>query len=271
MVPIACANCWFNPLQMGAVGLSVGFCTRHGEVLLASSQTTCGLLRRKDLPLASALRESMVHGRTFSEDGVRLLRGGGPAEERASGAEANIRALRRDLVGDAVADYGLLHSTVESLAQLRRIRGARAEIAMLSLGRGYVGNCIQRGGSWTSGLHLYWWTRLRLSELPTIELADLREESLLPIERRTELAQWSILMLRLAFIADLAGYARRVGHPLGAADGFLDEAALATGKPAPAPLRRWLEREARPRLDALLPEDEYQVLARDLHREREVA
>lgn len=270
MVPISCANCWFNPLQMGAVGLPVGFCTRHGQVLFASSQTTCGLLSRKDLSLASALRENAMHGRSFSKGEVCLLRGG-PAAERVSGAEADIRGLRRDAVGDVVADYGLLESTVESLAQLRRIRGARAEIAMLSLGRGYMGNCIQRGGSWTSGLHLYWWTRLRLSELPTIELADLREESLLSMERRIELAQWSLLMLRLSFITDLAGYAHRVGHALGAADGLLDEAALATGKPAPGPLRRWLEREARPRLDALLPEAEYQDLARALHREREVA
>jgi hypothetical protein len=35
---------------------------------------------------------------------------------------------------------------------------------MLSLGRAYTNRCVERGGSWTSGIHLLWWTRRRLVE-----------------------------------------------------------------------------------------------------------
>ena len=117
-------------------------------------------------------------------------------------------ALRSDCVAKAVMDYGRLDTKIESLAQLSMLDGARADIALMSLGRTYVRRCTSRGGEWTSGLHLFWWIRARLTTEPTVAVTDIRVETALSLSRQIDLAKWAVLMLRLTVIADIGNYAK---------------------------------------------------------------
>ena len=51
----SCQNCWFNGLQYGALGLPVGYCSRHNKILNVSDRSTCGLHLRKDLTVLRAI------------------------------------------------------------------------------------------------------------------------------------------------------------------------------------------------------------------------
>ncbi len=114
-----------------------------------------------------------MHTLRFNQEGIVRLTDGMRVNGEVSVRDEDVDLLRRDEVGELVSDYGTLGSTIESLAQLKRISGIRAELALLSLARGYVQNCVKRNGKWTSGLHLYWWTKSRLGEEPEIKIADI--------------------------------------------------------------------------------------------------
>ena len=263
----ACQNCWFNVLQYGALGLPVGYCTRHRKVLNAADLTTCGQHLRKDLPLGRARQVAEIHAARYPQDTIVRIYGEAEAVEEVSADEKDLDSLRQDPVAEAASDYGQLNSKIESLAQLKALPGARAEVAMLSLARGYVRNCVMRGGAWTSGLHLYWWTKKRLAEMPDIAVNDLRTTDGIPLSRQVELTAWSIVMLRLTFIDDMAVYAADSQHQIGNATGLLQRyAGSATSFSMPR-LAKWIKAEALPILDRALPYQEYRELSAELHKE----
>jgi hypothetical protein len=264
----SCQNCWFNGLQYGALGLAVGYCSRHKTILNAPDGTTCGLHLRKDLTLERAKEVSEIHSQQYTSEFVARILDGNPYDNDVSRDRKDMDLLRKDAVAEVVADYGELGSTIESLAQLKVIPGARAELAMLSLGRGYVNNCVSKNGRWTSGLHLYWWSRKRLAEIPEIRVEDLRSVGAMQLSRQTHLTSWSLVMLRLTFIEDITIYASQQGDPLGKVRSLTEQAALALDTFNLRILSKWLKSEAAPQLDAQLSSSRYAELAKDLHTER---
>ncbi len=268
MILLSCANCCFNALQYQGIGTSVGYCTEHRLILNCASELTCGRHLRKDLPLMSARREHEVHQSQFSPREVVLAR----SQEHANGkytsaADGDLASLRRDPVANAVAEYGLLDTKIESLTQLHTLPGARAEISMLSLGRTYVRRCVAKGGAWTSGIHLAYWTRRRFSDEPRIDVDDFRGEAAVPLERRIDLAKWAVVMLRLIFVSDVASYAREAGDRFGRLADLAECAAAETQVLSSRKLIAWTGRVAEKRFDAVLPWKTYQRLSRDLHRD----
>jgi hypothetical protein len=267
----SCQNCWFNGLQYGALGLTIGYCSKHKKILNIPDTTTCGLHLRKDLTVLRAKEVSEVHSRYFSPDFVSRIADGIYHEKDFSDKCKDIDLLKKDAVADAVTDYGELGSTIESLAQLKAMPGARAELAMLSLGRGYVNNCVSRNGKWTSGLHLYWWSKQRLTEIPEIKIEDLRSIGATQIARLSTLTSWSLVMLRLTFVDDIITYANQQGDPLGKVTSLTEQAALALDNFNLRALSRWLKSHAAPQLDARLSSSRYAELAKELHTERSSA
>lgn len=263
----SCQNCWFNGLQYGAVGLSVGFCARHQKVLNLSDETTCGLHIRKDLGLARAQQVAAVHARTFDSDKIVRLTNKEEVEADFSGSERDLALLRTDSVGDVVVDYGSLDSRIESLAQLKMLKTARSDLAMASLGRAYVRNCVRQGGHWTSGIHLFWWTKRRLAVIPDLQVGDIRYDGSIQLSRHVELAVWSVMMFRLSFIDDIVQYARQDDDDIGGVGDVLNGAATAVQNFSVAKLSRWIGRELIPALEARLNYQRYSTLSRELHRD----
>lgn len=270
MVPISCVNCCFNALQYDTIGTGFGYCTEHRKILHSPSELTCGRLLRKDLLLPSARRERTRHAQRYTRATVCSLRSAKPVNGEAIGDEpSDLRAMRQDPVTDAVREYGTLQTKIVSLAQLKQMEGARAELALLSLGRAYVDRCVERNGRWTSGLHILWWTRSRLAEEPVIELRDLQGEAPTPLARRVELAKWAIVMLRLTFVSDVAHHAESDNHPVRKLASLPDDAALASESLSASKLLRWVAREGTRRFDSALPESVYNKLAEELHKDQE--
>ena len=265
---LSCSNCWFNVLQSGSIGLSVGYCVQHEVVLRQADELTCGRHVRKDLLLDSALATNKEHRKVYETDGPRLVTDGtnvGNGEY----VERSTDLLRKDDVGEVVADYGEYGTKIESLAQLRTLPGIRAEIAMTCLARGYTKRCCDRGGRWTSGVHLLWWTRRRLEEepKPKVELADLRYQLPVALKRQVELATWWVMMLRLIFISDVGSHARSEGHPISKMSDLAERAAADTEIPSVRKLATWIRKTALPELNEALPEGTYRKLARELRQE----
>lgn len=262
-----CQNCWFNGLQYGPLGLAVGYCVRHRRILNRGFQTTCGEHLRKDLALPRALEVAGWHAQRYPTDQIVSIHDGLTDPAAVSADSTDLDTLRSDEIADVVSDYGELDSTIESLAQLRQLPGARAEVAMLSLGRGYVKNCVQRQhGPWTSGLHLYWWTRRRLAAPPIIGMQDILWTGGLPLARQVELTGWSVIMLRLCLIDDIGRYAAEQHEPL--VDDLLEQAADASQDFNIKRLTAWLKARALPQLDCVMPWERYQELVRQLHQDR---
>jgi hypothetical protein len=267
---LSCTNCAYNGLQFDSVGTSVGYCAEHRRVLNLPSELTCGRHFRKDLSLASAHREQQAHAQRFSVNGIFLLsRDRRPAtSEEASGAEEDVAALRSDPIGSEVADYGVQGTKIVSLARLSSLPGARAEIALTSLGRVYVRRCVSRQGAWTSGLHLFWWVRTRLLDEPQIEVGDLRYASPVGLKRQVDLARWSVVILRLTFLSDVGAHAHAAEgkrHRIHSLSGLAERAAEETGELSLSKLMRWLRREGIKRVERALPQAEYDRLAEALH------
>lgn len=260
MLPLACSNCWYNPLQHGPLGLAVGFCVEHKRVLPTADDSTCGRLLRKDLPLDLARAQNGLHSKRFPRDRIVTLR----VPDRAARTEKPNGVLAADVVGDAVQNYGVYGTKIGTLAQLRTLPGARAEVAMLSLGRAYVARCVGRGGRWTSGLHLVWRTIQRLDQPPAIQIQDVRSEAEVALKRLFELVEWSVVMLRLDFVADVATYAE--GDPLSALRSLPERAALATDAGSSSQLLRWAHRQRR-QISTALSHERYARIAADLHRD----
>lgn len=261
----SCQNCWFNGLQYGALGLPVGYCSKHRKILNFPDGSTCGLHLRKDLTVLRAIEVSNVHRQHFSTDFVSRVADGSSYEKDVSDDKRDMEHLRKDTVAGAVTDYGELGSTIESLAQLKALPGARAELAMLSLGREYINNCISRHGKWTSGLHLYWWSRRRLTEIPEIKVEDLRSVGATQLSRQSDLTSWSLMMFRLTFIEDITTYANQQGDPLGEVKSLTEQAAVALDSFSLRALGKWLKSVAAPQLDARMSNARYAELAKELH------
>lgn len=273
---LSCTNCAFNGLQHDSVGMSVGYCTEHRRVLIVPAELTCGRHFRKDLALVSADREQRIHAQRFSSQGVlRLSRDRRPATlNEASASEADVATLRSDAVGSEVADYGTLSTKIVSLARLSSLPGARAEIALTNLGRVYVRRCVENEGAWTSGLHVFWWVRKRLLEEPQIKVDDLRYTSPIGLQRQVDLAKWSVVILRLMFLADVGAHAHATAgnekkrHRIHSLSGLAEQAAEATGDLSLSKLMRWLKREGIKSVDRAMSQAEYDHLAAELHTEQ---
>jgi hypothetical protein len=263
----SCQNCWFNGLQYGSLGLPVGYCSRHLQVLNSADDTTCGLQLRKDLSLQRAREVGEIHRRHYPVHEIVSVVGRKPVNGAASTAAEDIKASRSDPVGAIAFEYGALGSKIESLAMLKNTPGARAEVTLSSLSRGYVANCVARDGPWTSGIHLYWWTRSRLADEPNISASDIRAVGGIPFSRQVALTAWSIVMLRLTLIDDIAEHAASQGHGFGRARGLLRRAAQDVQTFHVTTLARWIRSTALPMLDQRLPERAYVKLANDLHKE----
>jgi hypothetical protein len=263
----SCQNCWFNGLQYGSIGLSVGYCARHRKVLNLSDETTCGLHIRKDLGLARAQQVAARHKERYEDDKIVRIESNKVVKSDFSSAEKDSNILRSDQVGEAAYDYGFLGSKIESLAQLKSIPSARSDIAMSSLGRAYVRNCVRNGGRWTSGIHLYWWTKRRLAKIPTVEVADLRYSGSIQLSRQTDLAIWSVMMLRLSFVEDIINYAGEQNDAIGKVKGITNRAAIAVPIFNISKLSRWIKAELLPVLEARLDDERYSEISRDLHKD----
>lgn len=268
MTPLSCSNCWHNPLQNDAVGLTVGYCTLHRRVLYESDQLTCGHQKRKDLPLDSALAAMEHHSQQFEPQTIVYIRTRKAANGAASKAAADTAAMTKDPVGEVVADWST-GAKIETLAQLRKMPGARAELAFASLARAYVAWCQrQPRGAWTSGIHLLRWSLQRLDQLPEIAVNDLRVAGRMTLPRQLELAQWSIVMLRLCFVSDMGHYARQQGSDVvGGLDGLVERAAEKTDL-STASLLAWLRGPGLTRAHKALSHDHYESLAKKLHKDR---
>lgn len=269
---VSCANCWFNGLQQGSVGLSAGYCVEHRVVLRRADETTCGRQVRKDLLLETALAQQPKHRALYERmDGVQLIES---AAHVNNGVHVSYDSdfIRLDQVGDAVADYGELDSKIESLSILSRIVSLRGDLALFSLARSYTNRCVRLGGRWTSGLHLLQWARFRLANhpVPGIQPDDIRYQTSASLERQVELAQWGVVMLRLLFVSDIGKYAREQGDEVGALADIAEQAAEESGEVGLKSLTGWVRRRGVKLIDAALPRGRYVELSRELHRDREV-
>ncbi|MBI5610579.1 MAG: hypothetical protein HY902_17015 [Deltaproteobacteria bacterium] len=253
----SCVNCWYNGLQFEAIGICRGYCTRHNCVLNWAAHTTCGLLMRKDLSLgsAAAIQQQM----TARYDTACPQSIYAPKRPPNGLVDSDVSQLVKDEVAAEVVDYGIEQSSIETLARLSKMPGIRAEVGLLSLGRAYIRNCAQRDRRWLSGLHLYRWTKRRLGELPTVVPQDVWSSCSTSGARQAELAQWSVLTLRIALIDDMREHAttadsdREAGRGLANLSSLLDMAAMAVGKADPKRLGKWMVRELSPMLDTALP------------------
>ncbi len=129
-------------------------------------------------------------------------------------------------------------------------------------------NCVRRGGEWTSGVHLVWWTRKRLRERPEVKVSDLRHPISTSLARQEDLTAWSVVMLRLHLLADVAVAAPKL-DPLSSLVSVAEEAAEATDTPDLNALLEWISRNLDPRLKTSLPDSWYEGWRAALHSESE--
>lgn len=262
----SCQNCWFNGLQYGSIGLSFGYCARHRKVLNLPDETTCGQHIRKDLGSRRAQEVSVHHSKLYDDNKIVRLTTGQEVDTDTSAAAKDVNIIRKDTVGEAVVDYGFLDSKIESLAQLRVIQSPRSDIALTSLGRAYVQNCVRQGGRWTSGIHLFWWTKKRLAEVPQLRVDDIRYSGHIQLSRQTDLAAWSLMMFKLSLLDDIVDYASLQNDDLGRESGIANSAATAVPGFNVRKLSAWINRELIPALEARLNFERYSKLSRELHQ-----
>jgi hypothetical protein len=222
---------------------------------------------RKDLLLKSSEAFNFQHKRIYLvEDGVQRL----ADRERVSNGEylsKEVDVLRSDAVGDSVVDYGEYDTKIESLAQLRNQATLRSEFAMLSLARAYTRRCVQRQGSWTSGVHILWWTRRQLaSDTPLVKIGDLRYSAAASLERQQELAQWSLLMFRIVFISDIGAHAASKNDEFGGLESMAEVAAEDTETPNLRKLQKWIRTKGLQWFDEVMPEPKYRAIVGTLIR-----
>ena len=265
MLLMSCANCCFNGLQADGFGAKVGYCVEHRAVLHAAESLTCGRLFRRDLLLPEAHAEGEHHQRVFSRDQIVQLRT--KIDARSSGyADDDVSVLVETAPGKEVTDYGRLGTKIESLSRLSMIPGARAELARLSLSRTYVRRCVQRGGPWTAGIHQLSWTIDRLLEPPDIGFDDLRDDVPVPQARQRELAQWSMVMLRLTFLSDI-GYQAPSSDDVAALRNLPEMAASAVDEIDFNALMKWIVKKGWAAAAEAFPRDRYEFLAKELSRD----
>lgn len=61
-----CDNCLYNPSQYQAMGTQVGYCLKYNYLLKHAAETTCRLLKRKDLPVFLASEAHEAHALHFA-------------------------------------------------------------------------------------------------------------------------------------------------------------------------------------------------------------
>ncbi len=266
----SCQNCWHNGLQYDALGLQYGYCVMHRKMLIAADSTTCGQHMRKDLPLRRAQEVSKIHLCKYTKQIIVDVNTNEASNMAVSPDAKNIILLQNDPVGELVSDFGMLDSKIESLAQLKTLKSVRAEVAMISLARGYINTCMSLDGNWTSGLHLYWWTKKRLPEIPVIAINDLRTSTRIDPARQVILTTWSVVMLRLTLIDDIVQYAAAQDDPISGASGLLQKAAEAVQTFNLQKLSTWMKNEAIPILDKKLSAERYIELSKKLHKEKQI-
>jgi hypothetical protein len=265
MLPLSCVNCCHNPLQLGAIGTPFGYCTRHRVVLNQPHLTTCGQLLRKDLLAESAERESAVHRTQYRTALVVLVAKPSQSAEKLGLVEKANGQLPADPVFEELKQYGSLDSKIASMAALKRVPGARAEIARLSLSRAYFRNCIKNKGSWTAGLHLLFWTLQHLDEEPVFAATDVRGPIVDTVSGTIAAARWTLLAFRLAFIGDVGRIAERDDDPAGRLAKLPVQAITAAGDD-PDKLLEWLGKK-KPSWSSALPPNRYEKLSDELRRE----
>lgn len=265
MLLLSCTNCCFNGLQADGFGAKVGYCVEHRAVLHSAESLTCGRQFRRDLLLPEADTENALHQKAFSRDRIVHLRT--KTSARSTGhADDDISVLVQTAPGKEVADYSRLGTKIESLARLSMIAGARAELARLSLSRTYVRRCVQLGGEWTSGIHQLSWTIDRLLEPPDVGFDDLWNDAPIPQSRQRELAQWSIVMLRLTFLSDVGYLAPESDHVATLRD-LPEKAAAALNDVDIQALMRWIVKAGWAAATEAFPRARYEELAETLHRD----
>lgn len=266
MEPLSCANCCHNPLRAGIVGLDFGFCTRHGVVLRAQSESTCGQLLRKDLLVESARTLRSAHAKRYPKTRVVDLYEPRSAARSAGLVEEPNPALRRDAVIDEAVAYARYErrAKIASLAAMRRIAGIRGEVAMAALGRSYVHNCWEHDRRWTAGVHVLWWTLERLDAAPSeprpVELHGIEG---LPLSRAVAIAKWTAIALRLYLVSDIGVFAAASQDDVGRLSNLADRALGAVEPGDGAGLLRWLTSE-RPRYGRALPMARYEAIVAEL-------
>ncbi len=237
----------------------------HRAVLHAADSLTCGRLFRRDLLLPEANAESELHQRSFSREHIVQLRT--KVNARATGhADDDVSVLSKNAAGKEVTDYGRLGTKIVSLSRLSMIPGARAELARLSLSRTYVRRCVEQGGLWTSGIHQLSWTIDRLLEPPEIELDDLRDDAPVPQTRQRDLAQWSLVMLRLTFLSDV-GHLAPDSDDVASLRDLPEAAAAAVDEIDFGTLMKWVVQKGWDAAVEAFPRDRYEQLTRELHRD----
>ena len=273
----SCANCSHNALQYAEIGSRLGFCTLHNLVLRRSDHSTCGQQFRKDLLLPSATIAARRQCEIFPPYDVVRIDGQDFNGERQEYLSTD-RSLLSDVVGSTVADYDSF-PRIATLAQLHRMPGARADLALSSLGRVYVKNCMWADGKWTAGIHVLWWVRERCMREPEPDLrydSDFRYELPISPDRQLRLAKWSLLSLRLIFISDMGSHAaaskqtadgssliREAGLKVQTLADLADDAAESTGSD-PLHLLEWLSDVGMKRLDAALPRRDYDAIKKEV-------
>lgn len=262
----SCQNCWFNGLQYGALGFNYGYCSKKNIVLLNAENTTCNQQIRKDLTIERAIATNKIHANFYkSTDIVKINKD--PADKNDySTATKEINFLRKNNISDAAVNYGALSSKIESLAMLNQISGAKSELAFLSLSRGYANNCFNNDQKWTSALHLFWWTKSRITTDPEINFEDIRFSNL-RLSKQSELLSWSIIMLRLTFLDDVAWYAKKTNYsPLGELVGIPSRVTSAVQSFNSKKTLSWIKNNLLPTINEALPYEEYKRISNTLHK-----
>lgn len=259
----SCENCWFNGLQNGSVGLALGYCVEHKLVLKESWATTCGRHVRKDLTLPTVKNFRASHLREYpNTESVVELGTGKVASSTYISNELNI--LKTDIVGETVVDYGVDDTKISTLSGLKRSPSVRLEFALLNLSRSYTNRCVERGGSWTSGLNILWWIKKRLPDVPLITATDIRYSAASSLDRQVDIAQWSVIMARLIFISDIGYNAGENDPETHVLKDIAEEAAAETDKISTKQLVKWVRDVGVKRIDAVLPIERYRHLIEPL-------
>lgn len=266
MILASCANCCYNGLQYGSIGMSAGYCVEHRCMLRRADETTCGRHFRKDLMVQAAETNQSSHASQFSRHLIVTIREKRDVTSDDEFTERNANGLLNDPVGRAVAEYGFQGSKIHTLASLRFLPGVRPELAWVSLGRAYARRCVANGGRWTSGVHMAWWIKERLKEEPRIEVHELRYHTRMTLSRQEELARWSLVMLRLTLLGDVGSYALAQGDAVGELANLPEEAAAAAST-SYSHVRKWVSTHAMPLLNRVLSEQRYQSLCEEVHRD----
>jgi hypothetical protein len=228
--------------------------------------TTCGQLLRKDLLAESAQRERAIHAKSYPEDRVVTVAHPEQVASRKGYVEKPNGQLPAGPIIEELQNYGRLDSKIASMAALHRIPGTRAEVAMLSLSRGYFGNCIAQGGRWTAGVHLLFWTLGRLDQEPSIGATDIRGPIAFSLGHTIAVARWTVVAFRLAFVSDVGRAAGAEQDRAGKLARLPSQAVRAVPGVDPDRLLRWLGKKKSSWSSALSPH-RYARLREELHHE----